>query len=517
MPRPIPSTHRTPAPAVSLATTKRVALRSPTISPQKEKTPEDVTMHDTEQIAPTLSPTNLEHRFDTLVTYKSMTPAEAKAKVATDEWKTEWDHPQILIELLSDTPLTSIDALPYEFDRDDPTTQELLLRLNGHQISKDMKSHVLTVKKQECSRMHPKFGPFTLQCLDQKQEKYTVLNRKEDRAYTFKGKDYLLDLSQTNFDLQDPPTYSFVCLLSAQTLWDEVIHARTGNNGKANEDKGPFRVHLSSNNDTITFQNTDGNTWQSTLSPGPNPESLWSPVPTHRGSTRSARPASLTDNSPATDSNRYSILQYSDTDPSTTQMDIDLPPRESTWQAESDDDAAHSGDERTPPSLNLQDICALDTDTAESTLTNPSSLSNTTDPSKILDGSDGQYLLNIEIQLQPGTEHLHVLFAETKNLLSYIQQVDQDAQFMSKVLQSDGSPYPPLKSPSDKHWPSSFLATQNWYQSSMGYLFHQDPVSEKQLLARLDNKKDTSNETLLDSPLNRTPKKRKAPRLCTPR
>jgi hypothetical protein len=415
-----------------------------------------------------------------------MTPAEAKAKVATDEWKLEWDHPQILHELLSETPPSSIDALPYEYERDDPTTQALLLRLNGHQISNAMKSHVLTVKKQECSRMHPKFGPFTLQCIDHKTDKYTVLNRKEDRAYTFKGKDYTLDLQDTDFELQDASTYYFVCLLGAPTLWEEVMQARTDNNSEASMDKGPFRVNLSHNKDTIIFQNKEGNTWQSTLSPGPNPDTPWTQISTQQGLS----PTTVTtDKLPTTDTNRYSILQHKDAGLSTTQMDIDFPPRESPWQAESDDDAAQSGDERAPPSLNLQDVCPMDTDTAESTLTNPSSLSNTTDPFKILDGTNGQYLLNIEIQLQPGAEHLHVLFTETKNLLSYIQQVDSDAQFMSKVLQSDGSPYPPLKSPSDKHWPSSFLAAQNWYQSSMGYLFRQDPVSEKQLLARLDNKK----------------------------
>ena len=86
-------------------------------------------------------------------------------------------------------------------------------------------------------------------------------------------------------------------------------------------------------------------------------------------------------------------------------------------------------------------------------------------------------------------EHLQVLFTETKTLLSYIQQVDKDAQFISKALQPNGSPYPPLKSPTDKHWPSSYLAAQNWYQSSMGYLFRQDPISDKQLIARLDSKK----------------------------
>jgi len=51
-----------------------------------------------------------------------MTPAEAKAKVDSDDWKAEWDHPQIMQELLSEPPApASIDHLPYEFNREDTT------------------------------------------------------------------------------------------------------------------------------------------------------------------------------------------------------------------------------------------------------------------------------------------------------------------------------------------------------------------------------------------------------------
>ncbi len=352
-----------------------------------------------------------------------------------------------------------------------------------------MKNHVLTVKKQECSRMHPKFGPFKLQCLDKPQDKYTVLNRKGDRAFTFKGKDYQLDLANTDFDVLDDSTYSLVCLLGAQTLWEEILHARTDTNDAACEDKGPFQVMLSQDEGKITFKNKDGDSWHSALSPGPHPEVQWTTVHTQQVSPTATLPTISVDMSTRKDSNRYSILQHSDEDHNTTQMDVDLPHRNTPWQEDSDEEAAQSGDERIPPSLNLKDVCALDTDTADSTLTSPSSISHTSDPFKIFDGTDGQHILNIEIQLQPGAEHLQVLFTETKNLLSYIQQVDKNAQFMSKALQSDGTPYPPLKSPTDKHWPSSFLAAQNWYQSSMGYLFSQEPVSEKQLLARLDSKK----------------------------
>ena len=444
-------------------------------------------MQDSPPEVTTLTPVNLEDRFTIHSPYTPMTPAEAKAKVACDDWKTVWDHPQILQELLSDTPPTSLDALPYEFDLEDITTQDLLFKINGLQITSAMKQHVLTVKKQEFSRMHPKFGPFKLLCVDIKQDKYTVLNRKEDRAFTFKGKDYHLDLGNTAFDLHDATTYSLVCLLGAQILWDEVLRARNALVPEANEIKGPYKVTLTNRNSNIIFQNTEEQTWQSNLSPGPSPEPSWITVPPH-GSSLTAPSITPTVTRNPSYTNRYSILQHRDITLSHNHMDVDKPSPGLHWQTDSDDDAAHSGDERTPPSLNLQDICALDSDTAESTLTNPSALT-TTDPFKILDGTECQYLLTIEIQLQPGVEHLQVLFAETKSLLSYIQQVDPAAQFMSKALRPDGSPYPPLKSTNDKHWPSSYLASQSWYQSSMGYLFRQDPISEKQLLARLTNKK----------------------------
>ena len=66
-------------------------------------------------------------------------------------------------------------------------------------------------------------------------------------------------------------------------------------------------------------------------------------------------------------------------------------------------------------------------------------------PNKVFDGTNNQYLLNVEIQLKPGVEHLQVLFTETKSLLSYIQWVDSSAKFMSKAVQPDGPPIPHYK------------------------------------------------------------------------
>ena len=88
MPRPLPSIKKTTPASSSLSTKKRVAIQSPTVSPQKDMTTNDVTMQDMELDNSLLTPTNLVHRFETQAIYKPMTPAEARAKVATDEWKT---------------------------------------------------------------------------------------------------------------------------------------------------------------------------------------------------------------------------------------------------------------------------------------------------------------------------------------------------------------------------------------------------------------------------------------------
>ena len=439
-----------------------------------------------------VTPANLEKRFNSHPIYKEMTPAEAKAMVEGDDWKNEWDHPQIMQELLSEPPTpASIDHIPYEFDREDATTNSLLKKLNGMQIEIDMKQHVLQLKRQETSRMHPKFGPFTIQLLDGDNDKYTILNRKGDRAYTFKGHDYTLDTTGMNFNLDDPATYSAICLLGPELLWEELMESQNNQVPEASAKNGPFRiVTTEKENATITFQNAAGNTWQTSLTTGPPPEPNWQ-TPTKKRSLPSVNPDTATiTNTLLVSYNKYEILRHRHVAASADQMDTDTAYHTSAWKDEdSDGDAAHSGDEKTPNPKNLSDASSLTSDINESFITN-TQVQNTSDPSTVFDGTNGQYLLTVEIQLQPGVEHLQVLFNETKTLLSYIQQVDTQAKFMSKSKQPDGTLYPPLRSPTDKHWPTSFLSAQNWYQTSMSYLFQQDPITEQQLSQRLESKKN---------------------------
>jgi hypothetical protein len=448
-------------------------------------------MQDAPTDATTITPANLEQRFHSQPRYKKMTPAEAKAKVDSDDWKAEWDHPQIMQELLSEPPApASIDHLPYEFNRDDATTNGLLRTLNGLHIETDMKQHVLQLKKPEAFRMHPKFGPFTIQHLDIDRDKFTILNRKGDRAFTFKGCDYKLETTGMNLDLDDPTTYSTICLLGPELLWEEIMESQHNHMPEASAENGPFRILTTgSDNATITFQNTAGTTWQSSLTTGPPPEQAWQTPSKRKSSTQPTSTRTSNANYHLASHNRFEIFQHRDITNPPNQMEVDPPFGKAVWREDdSDGEAAHSGDEKSPTPRNLADASTFAPD-IEETSANTTPSQNATDSSKVFNGTNCQYLLTVEIQLQPGIEHLQVLFNETKTLLSYIQQVDTRAKFMSKSLQPDGTSYPPLTSPTDKHWPTSYLSAQNWYQTSMSYLFQQDPITDQQLSLRLEGKK----------------------------
>jgi hypothetical protein len=151
----------------------------------------------------------------------------------------------------------------------------------------------------------------------------------------------------------------------------------------------------------------------------------------------------------------------------------------SPGEEDSDGEAACSGDERSPPKKNLQDIFPTPSVASTSSNTALSSLSQSTDPSLMIDPNSGQHLITAEIQLQPEKEHLEVLLSETERLLEYAQELDPSATFVSRGPDKDNKPLPDLTSPTDKHWPTKFASAQNWFQIPAGYIFSQPPISKK--------------------------------------
>jgi hypothetical protein len=81
-------------------------------------------------------------------------------------------------------------------------------------------------------------------------------------------------------------------------------------------------------------------------------------------------------------------------------MVIELTPHiPDTGEDDSDGEAACSGDERSPPKRNLQDIVPTPSVALTSSNTAFSSLSQSMSPSQIIDPKSGQHLISAEIQL----------------------------------------------------------------------------------------------------------------------
>jgi hypothetical protein len=106
-----------------------------------------------------------------------------------------------------------------------------------------------------------------------------------------------------------------------------------------------------------------------------------------------------------------------------------------------------------------------------------------------------QFLLSVEIQLQPNKDHLDVMLYETREILRYIQQVDPTAKFLSKSSPSCPTPPPPLVRPDDINWPHNYMTSTNWFHTSSKYLFQFPPISEKQLTARLETRRNKKYES----------------------
>ena len=197
-----------------------------------------------------------------------MTQDEARQKITQDQWQTDWDHPQILEELLADPPSpTTAEVLYYDFDTEDSLTMDILITINGTLLEQTMRSHVLGVKNQEKSRMHPKFSPFTLKYHDKDNNKIVAFNCKGDRAHTFKHTDLRLEDTSTNFDLFDRTTYLAICSLGPSLLWDTLKDLQMESVDAGSSGTPPYCIITQSNkNNHIIFVDKQGLTWDSSLS-----------------------------------------------------------------------------------------------------------------------------------------------------------------------------------------------------------------------------------------------------------
>ncbi len=89
---------------------KRVAIRCPVISPQKEITEQSAVM-DMDEEEDTLQPSSLETQFQKASGYEHMITDEIAEKIRTDTLSTkDWDNPQFFETLLEAPPLPPLSV-----------------------------------------------------------------------------------------------------------------------------------------------------------------------------------------------------------------------------------------------------------------------------------------------------------------------------------------------------------------------------------------------------------------------
>ena len=488
---------------------KRVAIHSPEDTPPQITLPTPMEVDNSHNFT-ILKPTVLALRFTektptetrkltstntgTPHHYAPMTQEEARSITTGDQWKEIWDHPQIIEELTAEPEAPNpAEILQYEFDKEDPTTRNILRSLNVLQLESSMRTHVLGAKNQDRSRMHPRFSPFTLAPHDKDTAKALVINCKGDRAHTFKLNDLKLDCAGTNFDLDDHATHSTLCFLAPNLLWDDLL-AVTGTDVATKEPpNGPYKIlHNRETDNSISFQDKAGKIWNSSLSTDTcNTSTPWNTATKglKQSASQAKDPDQISKHQATPNQNRFAILADTDTlDSPADRTDTSAPEtikvsrHVNAWvDDDSDGEAAHSGDENSARLEVTQNHHSNITSPAAST-----ALSSLSDPHAHSDGENGQYLINVEFQLVPGQEHTETLFHKMRELLKYIQQADPTAELLSRTTLPNGTPHPSLSSPTDKNWPTSFLAAQNWIYTSMDYLFKLPPITEKQLQTRLN-------------------------------
>lgn len=195
--------------------------------------------------------------------------------------------------------------------------------------------------------------------------------------------------------------------------------------------KGPFQVAINRDKDkTIFFWNNSGELWQSTLRQVLHDNSKWH-TPSHTKTSVITQSIPNTNNSPSkATTNHYNVLLDQDEDmedldamirdsdhnnspknkaeagdtnkntdmdldPDTCPNIMDISAHTPAWNEEdSDGEAAHSEDEKSPTSINLENIRAQISETTSPATTLISSLDH---PHNSFDGKNGEYLLAVEI------------------------------------------------------------------------------------------------------------------------
>lgn len=154
----------------------------------------------------------------------------------------------------------------------------------------------------------------------------------------------------------------------------------------------------------------------------------------------------------------------------------------------SDEDAAKSDEEWKEHGLTLKDITPRTPLVISPTLTGtPTSTISTASQSRAstsVDASNGEFLIQLSVELRPNMEHMDTVIAGVKAFLEVLQREDPTACILPRFI-DPRCPIPALRNVSDEQFPSDYLRANKYIKVSNAWVLSQPPVDKDTLRRRL--------------------------------
>jgi hypothetical protein len=202
--------------------------------------------------------------------------------------------------------------------------------------------------------------------------------------------------------------------------------------------------------------------------------------------------------------------QQSDTPP----PEISFDPLADRMEEQSDEDAAKSDDELQEHGKTIKDFQPLTPSTmsASSATTPLSSLSapSSTGPSYAIDATNGEYLVQLSIEIRPNAEHMDTVLEGVKSFLKVLRSEDPTGCLLPR-FNDPARPLPPLTGADNEDFPHDYLRANKYIKVSNVWMLSQPPIDKSTLRSRLSTMQESIKSRTKKQSSKKAPKKSGGP------
>ena len=194
--------------------------------------------------------------------------------------------------------------------------------------------------------------------------------------------------------------------------------------------------------------------------------------------------------------------------------EISFDPLVDGMDEQSDEDAAKSDDELNEHGKTIKDFQPITPSTlsASSATTPLSSLSaqSSTGSSYAVDAMNGEYLIQLNIEIRPNAEHMDTILEGVKSFLSVLQSEDLSGCILP-CFHDPARQLPPLTGTDEENFPTDNLRANKYIKVSNVWMLSQPPVDKSTLRSRLSIMQGATKSRTKKKPSKHAPKKSGGP------